>query len=64
MRFPLDRAFIATDGKLNEMHRLNNFDSDHFVIFISLQYEAKAHTEQESLHLDAADFEEAEKKKE
>jgi hypothetical protein len=46
------------------MHRLNNFDSDHFIMFISLQYEAKAHTEQESLHLDAADVEEAEKKKE
>ena len=64
MRFPLDHAFISTNWKLKEIHRLNNFDSDHFPIFISLQYEAQAHKEQESLHPDADDVAEAEEKKE
>lgn len=64
MRFPLDHAFISTDWKLKEMQRLNNFDSDHFPIFISLQYEAQASLEQQSLHPDASDVEEAQEKKE
>lgn len=63
MRFPLDHAFISTDWKLKEIHRLHNFNSDHFPIFISLQYEAQARKEQEFLHPDAADLEEAEEKK-
>lgn len=64
MRFPLDHTFISTHWKLKEIHRLNNFNSDHFPIFISLQYEDQAHKEQESLHPDADDVAEAEEKKE
>ncbi|WP_432670176.1 endonuclease/exonuclease/phosphatase family protein [Flavobacterium sp. SM2513] len=64
MRFPLDHAFISTDWKLKEIHRLKNFNSDHFPIFISLQYEAQAHLEQEALQPDANDIEEANEKKE
>ncbi|KGO92948.1 endonuclease/exonuclease/phosphatase family protein [Flavobacterium subsaxonicum] len=63
MRFPLDHAFISTDFKLKEMRRLNNFDSDHFPIYINLQYEAKAVHEQESMEADADDIELAEEKK-
>ena len=63
MRFPLDHAFISTDFKLKDMRRLSNFDSDHFPIFINLQYEAKADDEQESMQPDADDIEMAEEKK-
>lgn len=63
MRFPLDHAFISTDFKLKEIKRLSNFDSDHFPIFISLQYEAAAVHQQESLEADADDIELAEEKK-
>ncbi|WP_020214933.1 endonuclease/exonuclease/phosphatase family protein [Flavobacterium rivuli] len=63
MRFPLDHAFISTDFKLKGMKRLSNFDSDHFPIFISLQYEAVATQQQEGLEADADDIELAEEKK-
>ena len=55
MRFPLDHAFISTDMKLKALRRLDNFDSDHFPIFISLQFEPQAKSEQEPLHPDADD---------
>lgn len=64
LRFPLDHAFISVDWKLKQIRRLNNFDSDHFPIFISLQYEKNAHLEQEPLKPDADDVELAEEKKE
>jgi endonuclease/exonuclease/phosphatase (EEP) superfamily protein YafD len=63
LRFPLDHAFISTDFKLKEIRRLYNFDSDHFPIFISLQYEAAAVHQQEGLEADADDVELAEEKK-
>ena len=63
MRFPLDHAFISTDFKLKQIKRLSNFDSDHFPIFISLQYEAAAVHQQESMEADADDIELAEEKK-
>ena len=63
MRFPLDHAFISTDFKLKQIKRLSNFDSDHFPIFINLQYEAKASNEQQAMKPDAADIEIAEEKK-
>ena len=64
LRFPLDHAFISVDWKLKKLERLHNFDSDHFPIFISLQYETQAHLEQKPLQPDADDLEEAEEKKE
>lgn len=63
MRFPLDHAFISTDFKLNSMKRLNNFDSDHFPIYIALQYEPTAKHQQESMEVTAEDQEIALKKK-
>ena len=63
MRFPLDHAFISTDFKLKTMKRLSNFDSDHFPIFISLQYEAAAVSQQEGLEADADDIKLAGEKK-
>lgn len=63
LRFPLDHAFVSVDWKLKNIVRLNNFDSDHFPIFISLQFEKQAHLEQEALQPDADDVELAEEKK-
>ena len=63
LRFPLDHAFISTDLKLKKIKRMNNFNSDHFPMFLSLQYEEKAKSEQESMQPDANDIETAEKKK-
>ncbi|MFA4870665.1 MAG: endonuclease/exonuclease/phosphatase family protein [Pedobacter sp.] len=63
MRFPLDHAFISTDFKLNSMKRLNNFDSDHFPIYIALQYEPTAKHQQESMEVTAEDQEIALEKK-
>lgn len=63
MRFPLDHAFISTDFKLKELKRLPNFDSDHFPIFVHLQYEEQASRQQESMQPDEADLQEARDKK-
>jgi endonuclease/exonuclease/phosphatase (EEP) superfamily protein YafD len=64
LRFPLDHAFTSKDFKLNSMRRLENFDSDHFPMFVSLQYEAIAVVQQDSLKPDTEDIEEAQEKKE
>lgn len=63
LRFPLDHAFISVDFKLKAIKRLNNFKSDHFPMFISLQYEEQAQFEQEEITPDKADIETAEEKK-
>ena len=63
MRFPLDHAFISTDFKLKQIKRLSNFNSDHFPIFINLQYDAKAPLQQQAMEPDADDLEEAAEKK-
>ncbi|WP_290846887.1 endonuclease/exonuclease/phosphatase family protein [Flavobacterium sp.] len=64
LRFPLDHAFTSTDMKLKNMRRLQNFDSDHFPIFISLQHEPAAKLEHEEMQPDAEDIKIAEEKKE
>lgn len=63
LRFPLDHAFISDNFKLKEMKRLGNFGSDHFPIFLDVQYEASASAEQHSMKPDADDREEAKAKK-
>lgn len=63
MRFPLDHAFISTDFKLKQIKRLANFDSDHFPIYIELQYEQKASLQQEAMEPDAEDIAAAAEKK-
>lgn len=64
LRFPLDHAFISPDFKLKEIKRLDNYKSDHFPIFISLQYEASAPAEQKPMEPELEDVKEAEEKKE
>lgn len=63
MRFPLDHAFISTDFKLKDMKRLDNFNSDHFPIYIALQYEPTAALQQESMQASAEDQAVASEKK-
>lgn len=63
LRFPLDHAFISTDFKLKRMCRLKNFDSDHFPIYISVQYEPAASLEQEEMVPDTDDIATAQEKK-
>ncbi|MBZ4041046.1 endonuclease/exonuclease/phosphatase family protein [Flavobacterium hibisci] len=63
LRFPLDHAFISTHLKIREMKRLDNFGSDHFPIFISLQYETAAELEQDEMQPDSEDIAIAEEKK-
>jgi endonuclease/exonuclease/phosphatase (EEP) superfamily protein YafD len=63
IRFPLDHAFISTDFKLKGMKRLSNFDSDHFPIYINLQYEKNASAVQDTMTPNAVDFEIAAEKK-
>ena len=62
LRFPLDHVFCSTDFKLVSLKRLENFSSDHFPIMISLQYERRAHLEQEEPEADQEDLELAEEK--
>jgi endonuclease/exonuclease/phosphatase (EEP) superfamily protein YafD len=63
VRFPLDHAFVSKHFKLKDIKRLNNSGSDHFPIFLSLQYEEEAASEQKSMRPDAEDVQEAEEKK-
>lgn len=55
LRFPLDHAFVDDNFKLVDIKRLDNFGSDHFPIFIKVQYEKHADKEQEGLVADAED---------
>lgn len=63
MRFPLDHAFFSTNFKLRNIKRLANFDSDHFPIFIALQYEENASGEQAAMEANIEDIQEAQEKK-
>ena len=42
LRFPLDHVFCSTDFTLIKVARLQNSGSDHFPMYIKLQYEPKA----------------------
>lgn len=63
LRFPLDHAFISEHFKLKQMKRLSNFNSDHFPIFIYVQYEPDGSGADEALQPDADDIKLAEEKK-
>src|SRR5690606_6453318 len=63
LRFPLDHAFISPHFKLREMKRMDNYNSDHFPIYICVQYEEIARAEQKPMKKDAGDIKEAEEKK-
>ena len=62
LRFPLDHVFCSTDFKLIRLLRLENFNSDHFPILISLQYEVNADVQQEEPKADSEDVALAEEK--
>lgn len=64
LRFPLDHAFISRHFKVIKLKRLNNYNSDHFPIFLQIQLDEEAYTEQKPLQADQDDIEEAEEKKE
>lgn len=53
LQFPLDHAFISADFKLKDLRKLDNYNSDHYPIFVHVQYEVQAEEEQEENQLDA-----------
>ncbi|HEK21707.1 endonuclease/exonuclease/phosphatase family protein [Mucilaginibacter sp.] len=63
LRFPLDHAFISRHFKLKKLKRLNNYNSDHFPIFLQIQLDEHAYAQQQPLIADSDDKEEAEEKK-
>jgi endonuclease/exonuclease/phosphatase (EEP) superfamily protein YafD len=62
IRFPLDHFFHSNHFRLVELRRLPYFGSDHFPVYIKLNYESDAEQEQEELHADESQKEEAEEK--
>ncbi len=64
VRFPLDHAFISPHFKLNAIKRLRSCGSDHFPIYLNVQLDEAAMSEQQPLPVGADDIEEAEEKKE
>jgi len=62
MRFPLDHIFCSTDFTLVEIQRMPNCGSDHFPMYIKLQYEPRAAAVQEEPQADEADLEMAQEK--
>ena len=62
MRFPLDHIFCSTDFTLLEIKRMPNCGSDHFPMYVRLQYEPKAAAVQEEPTPDSADLKTAEEK--
>ncbi|WP_242691532.1 endonuclease/exonuclease/phosphatase family protein [Desertivirga arenae] len=62
LRFPLDHVFCSVDFKLLEIRKLAACGSDHFPMFLKLQYENTASLEQEEPKPDAEEKELAEEK--
>lgn len=62
MRFPLDHIFCSSDFKLISIKRMDNCGSDHFAIYINLQYEPEAIAQQEEPEADAGDLKVADEK--
>jgi len=62
IRFPLDHFFHSNHFRLVELRRLPYFGSDHFPVYIKLNYEPDAEKEQEELHADQSQEKEAEEK--
>ncbi|GGE35189.1 endonuclease/exonuclease/phosphatase family protein [Sphingobacterium cellulitidis] len=53
LQFPLDHAFISADFKLRDLRKLDNYNSDHFPIFVHIQFEEQAEDQQEDNQLEA-----------
>ena len=63
LRFPLDHVFCSTDFKLMHIEKLAAAGSDHFPMFVKLQYEKVASMEQEEPQASQDEIELAEEKK-
>jgi endonuclease/exonuclease/phosphatase (EEP) superfamily protein YafD len=59
LRFPLDHFFHSNHFRLIEIKRLPRFGSDHFPVFVALNYEWDAPLHQEELQADAEQKQEA-----
>ena len=62
MRWPLDHAFHSEHFKLRDIKRMPHVHSDHFPIYVKLQYSEIAKIEQEKPTATAEEKEEAKKK--
>ena len=62
LRFPLDHIFCSGDFTLTSIKRLNNCGSDHFPMFVNLQYNPAAETLNETLEASEDDLKLAEEK--
>ena len=63
MRFPLDYIFCSSHFGLTAMRRMPHNGSDHFAMFIHLQYNPDYHAKQEEPEADAAEKKEAAQKR-
>lgn len=63
LRFPLDHAFTSPHFKLKSIRRLENHGSDHFPMFLKLQYEHVVDKEHEPIEPSPSDVQLAEEKK-
>lgn len=61
-RWPLDHVFHSNDFKLLEMERLSDIKSDHFPIYIKLQFENEAEVHQDEPEANKEDHREATRK--
>ena len=62
LRMPLDHVFHSNDFRLIEMKRMSSIESDHFPIFIAINYQTDAESEQKEPDADAGEEIEAEEK--
>lgn len=61
LRWPLDHLFHSKHFMLNDIKVLPHSGSDHFPIYVSLQFHSENNQQQESLECDSDDEEEADK---
>lgn len=62
IRFPLDHAFHTNHFRLVDFRRLSFFGSDHFPVYIELNYEPDAEVQQEELQANETEHKEADEK--
>jgi hypothetical protein len=60
LRYPLDHAFASEHFLLVELRRLADIGSDHFPLFVVLDYDPEATIKNEEPQSDADDVQEAE----
>ena len=62
LRFPLDHVFCSTDFTLVSIRRMPHIGSDHFPMYIQLQYEEEAKQKQDEPEADSGEKEVAKEK--